>query len=411
MLKTLKQFNLKNQTVILRAAYDITLKQKKQKWTVPNNARIKATLKTIKFLLKQNCSLIILTWLGRPDPKKPEKKFKLDPIAQELSKLIKKPVKKLNQTVGKQVEQKISNLKPGEIVLLENTRFNPGEKQADAKLSKKMAQLGNFVVFDAFAQAHRVHASTTGLLKNHQKSCCCGFLMEKELTSFNRIIKSPTKPFIIILGGAKVSDKSGLIENLLDKADQILLGGALANPFIKIKNYQIGSSKIESRQVDQGKGIIFEPEKIAKKLLKKSKKIKLPLDVVIAEKNNQKFNQKTIQIKELGSDKNICQENQAILDIGPKTIKAYGQILSKAKTIFWNGPMGVFEIPTFAFGTKAIAQKIAKSSAFSVLAGGDTESAIKQFNLTEFNHVSTGGGASLNLLAGKKLPVLKYLKQ
>ncbi|MEK9165691.1 MAG: phosphoglycerate kinase [Patescibacteria group bacterium] len=434
MLKTLDKTQIKGKKVLLRAAYDITLSNENNKWIVPDDQRIRATLPTIKYLLEQDCRVILMSWLGRPEPGQIEDKYKMDAVANRLSILLEKKVKKLDQTVGPEAASNISKMKSGDILMLENTRFNKGEIEADPELALEMASLADFVVFDAFAQSHRKHASTTGILENHRETCCAGFLMEKELTVLGQILKGTMEPFVVVLGGAKVSDKIAMIRNILDKSAMILIGGALANPFLKAQGFGVGDSLVESAQIDQARGINFDPVEIARELLAKSKndvvphellpekwpnggpiklsKIQLPIDVLTAKRNlNNGFDDETIKIEKVNSRSNLCDPQDSILDIGPRTTDIYSQIVKRARTIFWNGPMGLFENFNFSHGTKKLAEAIAKSKAYSVIGGGDTEAVVTKFDLEgQFGHVSTGGGAALSLLAGEELPVLKYLE-
>jgi phosphoglycerate kinase len=434
-LKTLDKFNIKGKRVLLRAAYDITLACEDGKWIVPDDQRIKATLPTIDYLLEQNCSLIIMSWIGRPTPGEIEEKYKLDPVAVKLSDLLGRKVRKLDQTTGTEVEQFVSQMRPGDIVMLENTRFNKGEKEADPELAKKMAKLADFVVYDAFAQAHRVHASTTGILENHRKTCSAGFLMEKELKVLRQILKGAMEPLALVLGGAKISDKIPMIRNIRGKTGMILIGGALSNPFFKAKGFDVGGSLMETVFVDQAKGQSFDPVKIASELLSQTKndtvphelipekwpnggpislaKIQLPLDIVIGKKKtHDSYHDETIRIEKINSRRQLCGKDEAILDTGPVTNYIYSEIVKRARTIFWNGPMGYFEDFNYSQGTKDLARAIADSKGFSIIGGGDTEGVIPKFELeNQFGHVSTGGGASLALLAGEKLPVMKYLEE
>lgn len=434
MLKTLDKAQVKGKKVLLRAAYDITLANQDGKWIVPDDQRIKATLPTIKYLLEQDCRIILISWLGRPEPGQIDDKYKMDAVADKLSVLLEKKVKKLDQTVGPEAASNISRMKPKDMLMLENTRFNKGEIEADPELARQMASLADFVVFDAFAQSHRKHASTTGILENHRETCCTGFLMEKELTVLGQILKGTMEPFAVVLGGAKVSDKIAIIRNILDKSAMILIGGALANPFFKAQGFDIGDSLVESVQIDQAKGINFDPVEIARELLAKSKndtvpyellpekwpnsgpiklsKVQLPIDVITAKIKNGGFDDETVKIEKVNGRKQFCAKNEAILDIGPYTSYIYGEIIKHARTIFWNGPMGLFEDFNFSQGTKKLAEAIARSKAYSVIGGGDTEAVVTKFDLEgQFGHVSTGGGAALAFLGGEELPVLKYLKE
>jgi len=360
--------------------------------------------------------------------------FKMDSVAERLSMLLGRKVQKLDQTVGPEVDKIVSKMKPGEIVMLENTRFNAGENEADPALAKQMAATGEFVVYDAFAQSHRVHASTTGILEYHPDSCCAGFLMEKEVKVLGQILAGPMEPFVLILGGAKVSDKIAMIRNVLDRAAIVLIGGALANPFFKAHGLAVGGSIVESSFVDQAKGNSVDPVEVAKELIAKTNglivpheltpgqwpdgepvaltKVQLPVDIIVGKKRKQGgYDNSSLRIEKINGQKELCAMDEAILDIGPYTAYLYGEIVKRARTIFWNGPMGYFEEFSFSQGTKTVAEAVAASKGFSVIGGGDTEGVVTRFNLeNQFGHVSSGGGASLALLAGEEFPVLKYLE-
>lgn len=402
MLKNLADVDLKNKKVLFRVAYDVPLEKKGQKIVVEDNTRLKATLPTLRYLLKNNCSVVILTWLGRPAGKK-QAKFSLGPVAKELSRLIKRPVVLAPDCVGAKTGALVKDLKPGEILMLENVRFNPAEDKKDFSLAKKLVHDCELIVFDAFAQAHRQVPSVTGILR--EKKAVAGFLMQSEVEKLNQVIISPKKPFVVIMGGAKIDDKLQYVKLFLKKANKVILGGGLANAFIKANGCQVGASRVNS----QGKAIAGKVDVIieAEKLLKKYKnKIILPIDFVAADEISQHARTKiyTCQQGQLESD-------WMLLDIGPATIKKFTAEIKKANSIFWNGPVGVFEINKFASGSKKIAQAIAKNrQAQTVIGGGDTESVVSKYRLgKKYSHVSTGGGASLEYVALGDLPALKFL--
>jgi len=419
----------------LRVAFDVPLKEENGRWQVSDTRRIRETLPTIEYLLKQNCCLVLMSWLQRPQGQRLAK-FMMNPVAEKLAELIGRPVKKLNDCVGPEVRENVSAMKPGDIVMLENTRFHPEEEKADPEFAKELAENGDFIVFDAFAQAHRVHASTTGILE--QKPCAAGFLFQKEMTVLSQLVKGPMDPFVIVLGGAKISDKVEMLTNLLHKASIILIGGGVANTFLKAKGFEVGASLTKSTYVDIAKAKEKDFVKLAAGLLEQVQgkpvcseltcnvckesfngftvelsKIQLPVDVLVApEKGTEERDVENLKIVRVNNNKTLCQETEAIFDIGPRTIKVFSEILSQARTIFWNGPMGMFEDFDFSKGTEEIAKAIAQSNGFSVIGGGDTEGVVQRFKLEgKFGHVSTGGGASLAALAGVELPVLKYLKK
>lgn len=427
-LRTISEIrNLKSKKVLLRVAFDVPLKQKDGKWEVFDDRRIKAVLPTINYLLENQAKIIIMSWLGRPKDK--EEKYKMDPVASKLEEILGIKVKKLDDCIGEKVFAEIKNLKSKEIIMLENTRFYKGEMLEDMKLAKEMIRGIDIIVFDAFAQSHRVHASTTGILK--LKTGYTGFLIEKELKVLSDLKDSPMRPFVVILGGAKISDKIDLLRYIIKKADIILIGGGPANTFLKSLGYKIGSSLVESKEVrvlKRKKDYCKISKEIYKKALKEKvtmefypinspngdkielKKIMLPIDVVICKKLKTGYKDDELKIIKINKNKKLCQDKEAILDIGPYTTNIYSQIIQKARTIFWNGPMGFFENFDFSKGTKEIAIAITKSKGYSVIGGGDTEMIAKLFDLEDgFGHISTGGGASLTYLAGLELPVLKYL--
>ncbi len=416
-LKTLKDISLKNKRVIFRTAYDVPLEKKGARWIVSDDTRIATSIPTLKYLLKNNCKIVILTWLGRPAGK-PDEKMKLDPVAKRLSELIHRKVKKLNDCVGSDVDRALATMKPKDIVLLENVRFHPEEEARDEKFTQKLSTLGECVVFDAFAQSHRDYPSTTGILK--ALPSVAGIHMEKELTTFQSLMKKPKVPFVVILGGAKISDKIETLHAFLSLADIILIGGAMAHNFLKVQGIKIGASYIEKDAALTPKKETQSILKTAEELLKKTKdtfvnlgpglnvpKLVLPLDFVAASsKDGSSIETKNISIEQ----NSTMPRDWMYLDIGPKTVTYYASIIKKAKTIFWNGPVGYFEADQFCAGSKGIAQAIIQSRAVSILGGGDTQSFAKKYRMTKkFTFVSTGGGASLELLSGKEFPVLKYL--
>lgn len=416
-LKTLKDTSLKNKRVLFRTAYDVPIEKKGNRWIVADDTRIAASIPTLKHLLKNGCKIVILTWLGRPAGKADDR-LKLDPVAKCLSELIKKPVKKLNDCVGVEVDRALAAMKPRDIILLENVRFHPEEEARNEKFSEKLATLGECVVFDAFAQSHRDYPSTTGILK--KLPSVSGIHMEKELSTLQSLIKKPAIPFIVILGGAKISDKIETLRKFLSLADVILIGGAMAHNFLKVQGIKIGASYIEKDTTTTAKKETQSILKTAEELLKKTKntfvnlghglnvpKLVLPLDFIAAsDKNGASIQTKIISVEE----NSVMPRNWMYLDIGPKTVLYYTSIIKKAKTIFWNGPLGYCEADQFCTGTKGIAHAIIQSKATSLLGGGDTQSFAKKYHLTKkFTFVSTGGGASLELLSGKEFPILKYL--
>lgn len=383
MIKTLKDFNFKNKKVILRTDFNVPIDNK---GNILNDKRIKTVLPTIKYLIKNKAVIIIITHLDRPKGK--EEKLKTKKIAKRLSLLLKKRVFFFNKCIGKDVKDFINKLSPGDVVVLENLRFYKGEKENNRLFAKSLATLADIYVNDAFAVSHRNHASIYTITKFLPS--CAGFLLEKEIKILNKLMKTRKKPFVAVLGGAKVSDKIGVINYLLKKADKILIGGAIMFTFLKAKGYCIGNSIVEDNKLN-----------LAKKLLN-NKKIVLPSDVVVSSSFGR--NAKNVDINKIPS-------NSFGLDIGKKTINNYKKIIKKAKTVVWNGPMGKFEWKKFSKGTDEIAKAIAKNKV-AVVGGGETIVVIEKLKLEKkITHLSTGGGSFLNFIEGKKLAGIKALEE
>ncbi len=389
--QTIEDIDLKGKRVLMRVDYNVPLNEQ---GVITDDARIAKSLDTVKYILAQHGRLVLMSHLGRPDGK-PSAKYSLKPAAEHLSKLIGKKVELLSDCIGPEVEAKVKAMKDGEVVMLENVRFHAEEEKNDAEFSKKLAALGEIYVNDAFGTAHRAHASTVGVTK--YMPAVAGYLLNKEVTYFGKAISNPDRPFVAILGGAKVVDKVKLISNLLEKTDMILIGGAMAYTFYKIMGIKIGNSK-------------FDPagEQAAKDALAKSKAkgvpIVLPVDRVIAEKM-----EKNVPTKVVDGD---IPDGWSGFDIGPKSIEMFKQHLSKAKTVVWNGPLGLFEVPPFDKGTREVANFLAnQKGTTTIIGGGDTAAAVTQFGLeAKMAHVSTGGGASLEFLEGTVLPGVAALK-
>ena len=389
---TIRDIELKNKRVIMRADFNVPLDEN---LNITDDTRIRATLPTINYILqKQPKKLILMSHLGRPDGKVVES-LRVNKIANRLSKLLKQQVKKLDDCIGEEVKKQIEKTK-AKIILLENLRFHPEEEKGDENFAKELASLADVYINDAFGTAHRAHASTTIIAKYLPSAI--GFLMEKEINSLSCAL-SPTKPYCLILGGAKVQDKIGLINNLLDKADTILIGGAMAYTFLKAKGINVGNSKVENEKIDLAKEILDNAQK-------KNVKIVLPVDHLVVD------NIDNPKIKKFTENENI-EENLIGVDIGPKTISLFKEELKNAKTILWNGPLGIFENDNYAKGTKEIALFLAKlKNAMVIVGGGDSASAAKKFKVDKkLCHVSTGGGASLEFLEGKTLPGISVIKE
>jgi phosphoglycerate kinase len=379
--KTVKDIDLKGKRVIMRVDFNVPM----DKGVVTDDKRIKASLPTIKYVLEQGASLILMSHLGRPkggfDPV-----FSLKPASEVLSGHLGKPVQMAPDCIGPEVEKMAKVLKPGEILMLENTRFHPEEEKNDLELAKKMAALADVYVNDAFGSAHRAHSSTEGIARF--LPAVSGFLMEQELEYLGRAISNPERPYIAILGGAKISDKILVVETLLSKCDKLIIGGGMANTFLAAKGYNMQDSLVEAASVETAKTIMS----------KAGSKLVLPVDAVIADKFEAEAASRVV-------DADKIPAGWRMMDIGPKSIELFKSSLQGAKLIVWNGPMGVFEMPKFAEGTFAIAKLLAESGATTVIGGGDSASAVKKAGVAkQMTHVSTGGGASLEFLEGKELP-------
>lgn len=386
--KMITDLDVKGKKVLVRVDFNVPIKEGK----VSDDTRIKAALPTIQYLLDHGAAVILCSHLGRPKDA-PDPQFSLKPVAEYLGTLIKAPVSFAEDSIGPKAEAAAGALKPGQVLVLENTRFHVGEKKNDPEMSKQLASLADLYVNDAFGSAHRAHASTAGV--TDYLPSAAGFLLEKEIKYLGNTIANPERPFVALLGGAKVSDKIGVIENLLDKADQILIGGGMANTFFKAQGFDMADSLVEEEALETAKGLL---DKAGKKLV-------LPVDVVIANAFDAEAESKTMDVRNVPA-------GWRVLDIGPKTVAAFDAIIAKAGTVVWNGPMGVFEFDKFARGTFEIAEALAKSDAISIVGGGDSASAINKSGLADkITHISTGGGASLEMLEGKELPGLAVLDE
>lgn len=379
--KTVKDIDLKGKRVLMRVDFNVPMQDGK----VTDDKRIKASLPTIKYVLDQGASLILMSHLGRPKGG-PDPEFSLRAAAEVLSSHLGIPVKMAPDTVGPEVEAMAKELKPGEVLMLENTRFHKGEEKNDLELAKQMATLGDVYVNDAFGSAHRAHSSTEGVARF--LPAVSGFLMEQELEYLGRAVANPEHPYIAILGGAKISDKILVVETLLTQADKLIIGGGMANTFLAAKGLNMQDSLVEKESLDTARSIL---EKSGDKLI-------LPVDAVIADKFEAEANTQVVDVDKIPA-------GWRMMDVGPKTLELYQQALHGAKLIVWNGPVGVFEMPKFAEGTFALARLLADSGATTVIGGGDSASAVKKAGVAkQMTHVSTGGGASLEFLEGKELP-------
>ncbi len=389
--KTVKDIDLKDKKVLVRCDFNVPMDENQN---ITDNTRIKAALPTIKYLLEQNCKVILCSHLGRPKGEVlPE--FSLKPVAKELSRLLGKDVIMANDVVGEDAKQKAENIKNGEILLLENLRFHREETDNDPEFAKRLASFGEIFVNDAFGTAHRAHASTEGVTK--YLPAVSGFLIEKELKFLGDAISNPERPFMAILGGRKVSDKIGVIESLLEKVDVLLIGGAMAYTFFKAMGYEVGNSICELDKLDLAKEIM-------QKAKEKNVKFMLPVDTKVGKEFDPNTESKIVKYTEI-------PDGWEGFDIGTETIKIYAEELKKAKTIIWNGPLGLSEFEQFAVGTNSIAKTLADLDVVKIIGGGDSAAAIEKAGLADkFTHISTGGGASLEFLEGKKLPGIEALQ-
>ncbi len=379
--KTVKDIDLKGKRVLMRVDFNVPMQDGK----VTDDKRIKASLPTIQYVLDQGASLILMSHLGRPKGG-PSPEFSLKAASETLAGLLGRPVKMAPDCVGPEVEKMAKELKPGEVLMLENTRFHAGEEKNDLDLAKQMAALGEVYVNDAFGSAHRAHSSTEGVARF--LPAVSGFLMEQELEYLGRATSNPERPYIAILGGAKISDKIAVVENLLSKCDKLIVGGGMANTFLAAQGCNMQDSLVETASIDVAKQIM---SKAGGKLL-------LPVDAVVGDKFEAEAKSQVVAVDKVPA-------GWRIMDIGPKSIEEFKSALKGAKLIVWNGPMGVFEMPKFAEGTFAIAKLLAESGATTVIGGGDSASAVKKAGVAkQMTHVSTGGGASLEFLEGKELP-------
>lgn len=388
--KTVRDIDVAGKKVLVRVDFNVPLNERQE---IQDNSRIKAALPTINYLLENKAKVILVSHLGRPKGKN-VLEMRMDPVAKELAKLLGKKVIKLDEAINGDVDKAVAVLNDDELILLENIRFYPEETENDPVFSKKLAACADIFVNDAFGTAHRAHASTVGV--TDYLPAVAGFLLEKEEDALTKLIKNPIKPFIAVLGGNKIGDKLGVINSFLEFCDGLIIGGGMCFTFLKSQGFNIGNSILDKEQFDAAKKILTQTEQEGIPLY-------LPEDFVIADAFAEDAATKIVDAEEI-------PDGWMGLDIGPKTIKLYKEILAEAKTIFWNGPMGVFEWAAFADGTKCIAETLAESSALTIVGGGDSDSALKKFDVeNKINHVSTGGGASMKVLEGKPLPAVEAL--
>lgn len=390
---SIEDLQLKDKTVLMRVDFNVP---QNEDGTVRDNTRINAALKSINYVREQGAKLVLMSHLGRPKPGEDNSKFKLDPIADELRRLVGGNVTKADDVVGPEVEAAVAKLAAGDILLLENTRFHPGETKNDPELSKQLASLADVYISDAFGTVHRAHASTEGVTKFIGQSAA-GFLVAKEIEYIGGVLSNPQRPLVAILGGAKVSDKITVIDNLLNLVDTLVIGGGMAYTFMKAQGYAIGNSLLDEAGLDTAKAVMAKAKEKGVELL-------LPVDNIAADDFSNDANTQVCGLGEI-------EDGWEGLDIGPKTLENFKAAISKATTVVWNGPVGVFEMEKFCGGTRGIADLLAESDSItSIIGGGDTAAAVVQFGLADkMSHVSTGGGASLEMLEGKILPGIAAL--
>ncbi len=384
--KTVRDIEVAGKRVLVRVDFNVPI----QEGQITDDRRIRESLPTIQYLLERGATVILMSHLGRPKGSR-NPKYSLRPVAERLSTLLGKPVQFLEDCVGEAVEQAVRSLSPGSVVLLENVRFHPEEEANDPAFAQALARLGEVYVNDAFGSAHRAHASTEGVA--HYLPAVAGFLMEKELRYLGQALANPERPFVAILGGAKVRDKIAVIENLLPKVDRLLIGGGMAFTFLKAKGLEIGRSLLDESSLE-----------FAQRVLRESgDKLMLPVDGVIAPALEAGVPTQVVSVEAIPAD-------MMGLDIGPETARRFGEVVQGAKTVVWNGPLGAFEVAPFAEGTRAVLDALARSGAVSILGGGDTAAAAEQLGYADkMTHISTGGGASLEFLEGRTLPGVAIL--
>ncbi|MDD2671195.1 MAG: phosphoglycerate kinase [Syntrophales bacterium] len=391
-MKFIDDIDIKDKKILFRFDYNVPLDKENN---ITDDTRIRATLPTINYALDENCRVIIASHLGRPKGKYAEK-FSLAPVAKRLSRLLGKEVKMAGDCIGPGVKKMIDDLNPGDILLLENLRFHTEEETNDNKFAQELAGFADVYVDDAFGNAHRNHASNVGITKFIGK-CAAGFLMKKELNYFNKALENPARPLVAIIGGSKVSGKLETLLHLVKNVNKMIIGGAMAFTFLKAQGYEVGKSLIEENLVGKAREVMETAGKLGVKFY-------LPVDCVVAEDMNSEAETKIVPVQEINS-------KWMALDIGPATITVFTEALNNAKTIVWNGPMGVFEIDAFSRGTSALAHSVGRSYALSIVGGGDTDVAIEKAGERDnMSYISTGGGAFIKLLEGKDLPAVRALK-
>jgi len=382
--KTMKDIDVKGKRVFVRVDFNVPMAD----GVITDETRIRAAIPTIEYLVEQGAKVILASHLGRPKGEVKED-MRLTAVGVRLAELMGKPVTKLDESIGQAVEEAVANMQNGDMILLENVRFHAGEEKNDPALAEQFAKLADVYVNDAFGAAHRAHASTEGIAKHIP--AVSGFLMQKELDVLGKALSNPERPFTAIIGGAKVKDKIGVIESLLEKVDHLIIGGGLSFTFIKAQGYDIGKSLLEEDKIDLAKSFI-------EKAKEKGVQLHMPVDAVVANEFSKDAETQIVGVDAIPAD-------WMGLDIGPKTAANYAEVIKDSKLIIWNGPMGVFEMDKFANGTKTVADAMATTTGYTVIGGGDSAAAVEKFEVADkMDHISTGGGASLELMEGKELP-------
>ncbi len=419
-LKSLSGQNLNGRTVLYRAPYDIETQLKDDKYLIKDDTRIKRTLPTLNFLLSQNCKIVILTWVGRPKSGF-ENDLSTKPHAEALSIMLKQPVIHVNGCIEPEINSKIRALKDREILMLENSRFYKEDYEENHSFAEKLCEGCDYIVFDGFPQAHRAVSSTSGILKILPS--CAGMYFEEEYNSLQKLLDKPEKPFTVVIGGAKISDKIDAITNFYNIADIILVGGGLANAFLKAEGKNLGNSYVEekvSSTKDSDKNILAIAHELIEKGHKNTPdlfeisentnlgKIVTPIDFVVGKQIDNDSEHQVVNVTESSE---TIQDGWAAYDIGPRTTNLFKEIISQSKTVFWAGPLGVYEQPNYSLGTKTVAEELSNHAGNTIIAGGDTIDALNQFgNAENISHVSLAGGATIEFLSGNQLPVINYLK-
>ena len=389
-IRTLDDLDVRDKRVLVRVDFNVPLSD----GVITDDTRIRATLPTVRELRSRGARLVLMSHLGRPKGQ-PRDDLRLAPVAARLSDLLGCPVAYVPDIVGDDARSMVADLQPGDVGLLENLRFDPREEKNDPSFARELAMLGDVYVNDAFGAAHRAHASTVGVA--NLLPAAAGLLMEREIAALSRVVEQPERPFALILGGAKVSDKIGVIENLLEKVDIVLIGGGMANTFLKARGLAVGRSLVEEDKLETARDVLGRAEALGVRIV-------LPMDVVVAPDPDAETAARVVPVTDVPA-------TEGIFDIGPATVAAFAEALGSARTIVWNGPMGIFEKPAFASGTRGVAEAVAASEGYTLVGGGDSVAAVEQLGVADrISHISTGGGASLEFLEGKDLPGVAVLR-